>query len=452
MAETTSFTGLGEEFPRTAEQLAELAAAGAAATRKLLGFIDRSPTPYHAAENIAAQLRDNGFEQLAERDAWTLAPGQRGFVLRGGTTVVAFVVGASSPAVSGFRIVGAHTDSPALRVKPQPVRRQHGYQQLGVEIYGAPLLSTWLDRDLSLAGQLACRDERGGLRELLVDFRQPVARVCSLAYHLDRKVNSDGLVLNPQKHMVPVVGLEGEMDLRRRLAALAGCAPEAVVDFDLRLYDTHKGTLGGLDDELVFSARLDNLVSCHAATEALCDAPEGMQSTAVIALYDHEECGSRSAVGAAGTALRDVLNRIALAYPEGQMQAFPRAMAASLLVSADMAHAVHPNYPDKHDEEHMPRLNRGMVIKTNANQSYATSSRTSALFAELCRAVRYAPQHYVARGDMACGSTIGPMAAASLGVQTVDVGAPMLAMHSCRELCGTIDVHLAIETFRQLFR
>jgi aspartyl aminopeptidase len=445
-------TSLGQRFPRTAEQTKELREKGVAAAKRMLKFIDASPTPYHAVANVARQLREDGFQALSERDAWTLAPGDRRYVVRDAGTIVAFVVGARAPASAGFRIIGSHTDSPNLRLKPQPVVQHHGYVQLGVETYGGVLLSTWLDRDLSLAGRVSFV-KGNEVSWQLVDLRRPIARISNLAIHLNRKVNDEGLVLNKQKHMVPAVGLDrGAFDLKAELASQLDVDRDAVLAWDLCLYDTQKGSLGGLHEDFVYSARLDNLASCHAATEAICGTPNGVEPTAVMVLYDHEEVGSQSAAGAHGSVLADVLSRIAMAYPEGQVQAIPRAIASSLLVSADMAHAIHPNYADRHDSEHAPALNRGLVIKTNANQSYATSGATAALFGKLCADAGFEPQNFVVRTDLPCGSTIGPITAARLGIPTVDVGAPMLSMHSCREVAGTTDVHLAISAYQQLFR
>ncbi len=454
----TPDTTLGARFPRSGEEMAELRRKGAAAAKRMIAFIDASPTPFHAAENVAAQLREDGFRALDERDAWMLAPGDRRYIIRDGGTLIAFVVGARSPAEAGFRIIGAHTDSPNLRVKPQASSEQKGYLQVGVEIYGGVLLHTWLDRDLSLAGRVSHRSQGGnggnnGIMTSLVDLKRPVARVSNLAIHLNRKVN-EGLVLNKQRHMVPMMGMSRRerFDVKGELAAALGIVADNILGYDLSFYDTQKGTLGGLDEEFVFSARLDNLASCYAATEAICGAPDDMESTAVIALYDHEECGSRSAVGAQSTVLADTLQRISLAYPEGQVQAMPRAIANSFLVSADMAHALHPSYGDKHDSDHAPIVNRGLVIKTNVNQSYATTGDSAAFFKSLCEDSGFTPQHFVARNDMPCGSTIGPITAAKLGLKTVDVGAPMLSMHSCREMAGSLDVHLAVVALQQLFR
>jgi aspartyl aminopeptidase len=400
----------------------------------------------------SSDLREDGFTALCATEAWRLEPGDRRYVICDDSTIVAFVVGAKAPAESGYRVIGAHTDSPNLRVKPNAAKSVKGYRQLGVEIYGGVLLSTWLDRDLSIAGRALVRGKGGSLESQLVDLRHPIARVSNVAIHLNRKVNTDGLTLNAEEHMTPVVGLGDDFDFAEDLAHSLGVKPEDIAGYDLSLYDTQRGSLGGKHDEFVYSPRLDNLASCYAAVEALSASPEGMESTAVIALYDHEECGSRSAIGAASNVLRNVLERIALAYPEGHVQAMPRAMASSLLVSADMAHAVHPNYAEKHEAEHQPHLNRGLVIKSNVNQRYATVGRTAAVFAEMCRQAGFEAQQFVCRNDMPCGSTIGPITAAELGVATVDVGAPMLSMHSCRETAGSLDVHLAIQAYIQLFR
>ncbi len=447
-------TDLGERFPRTGEQVADLRRRGEEAARDLCAFLDRSPTPHHAAREAAARLDAAGFREIFERDAWTIAPGDRCYVVRGGSTLIGFVAGAESPAVGGFRMIGAHTDSPNLRVKPNADLSRSGFQQVGVEVYGGVLHSTWLDRDLSIAGRVLCRGA-GGVEARLVDLVRPVARVPNVAIHLSRGVNKDGLVLNEQRHMVPIVGLGKEAALRAAIARALEIEEDAILGYDLSLYDTEKAAIGGLDGEFVFSARLDNLASCHAAVTALASRASSSlpgaalpAATRLIALYDHEECGSRSAIGAAGSVLRDTVGRIVEAHADRQPQALGRAMARSLLVSADMAHGVHPNYADQHEPLHAPHVNRGLVIKSNANQSYATDGATAAAFELCCEEAGFSPQRFVVRSDLPCGSTIGPITAAQLGIPTVDVGAPMLSMHSCREMCGTLDAHLAIEAFR----
>ncbi len=392
-----------------------------------------------------------GFTELDEENVWTIAPGDKRYVLRAGT-IVAFVVGDEHPAVAGFRIIGAHTDSPNLRVKPNPDIAKNGYQQIGVEVYGGALLSTWADRDLSLAGRVFCRREGNRPEARLVDFDRVMARVPDLAIHLNRAVNKDGVVLNEQRHMVPVVGLGKEMDLRTLLAKQIDEKADSILGWDLSFYDTAKATLGGLDQEFVLCARLDNLGSCHAATTALAAEIGSGPMTRMIVLYDHEECGSRSAAGAAGTVLKDTMTRIIEAYPGSEKQAMQRAISRSMLVSADMAHAVHPNYADQHEPQHQPMLNKGLVIKSNSNQSYATDGGTAAYFESICRDAGQAAQKFVVRSDLPCGSTIGPITSAILGIRTVDVGAPMLSMHSCREMAGTTDVYWAVESFRRVFR
>jgi aspartyl aminopeptidase len=443
-------TELGERFPRTPEEMAQLLRQGADAAADLCAFLDRSPTPFHAVREAASRLSAAGFREISEGDVWSIAPGDRGYVIRGGSTLVAFVAGDESPATGGFRMIGAHTDSPNLRVKPNADVARSGFQQVGVEVYGGVLHSTWMDRDLSLAGRVLCRGASGdqGFEVHLVDLVRPVARVPNLAIHLSRGVNKDGLVLNEQKHLVPVVGLGREASLRGVLAGALAVEPESILGYDLSLYDTEKAAVGGLEGEFVFSARLDNLVSCHAAVTALAASTAPGPRTRLIALYDHEECGSKSAVGAAGSVLRDTVARLVEAHEDRQPQALARSMSRSLLVSADMAHGIHPNYPDQHEPQHAPRVNRGLVIKSNANQSYATDGATAAAFELSCEAAGFTPQRFVVRSDLPCGSTIGPITAAELGVPTVDVGSPMLSMHSCREMCGTLDVHLAILAFK----
>ncbi len=406
--------------------------------RDLLAFIDASPTPYHAVAEVVRRLSAAGFSELDERDEWTIEPGAKRFVIRSGGTIVAFVAGTAPPADAGFVLLGAHTDSPNLRLKPSAEQTSAGYRQLGVEVYGGVLLSSWLDRDLALAGRVSLRG--GDTR--LVRFDRALCRVPMLAIHLDREVNTRGLILNAQTQMVPTWALDAK-DARSLAALLADqleAKTEDVLGFDLSLYDAQPGTLGGLNEEFVLSARLDNLASCHASVQALLGSGAAGRATRVIALYDHEEVGSQSTAGARSRFLRSLLHRLANAYPRASAQATSRALSRSLLVSADMAHAVHPNYADRHDRQHSPLIGKGPAIKVNANQSYATDGPVAAMFVEACREAGFAPQHFVSRADMPCGSTIGPISAAALGMRTIDVGNPMLSMHSCRELAGSADV------------
>jgi aspartyl aminopeptidase len=323
----------------------------------------------------------------------------------------------------------------------------YGYRQLAVEPYGGVLLHTWLDRDLSLAGRVTLRDG-SATQSHRIDFGRPLLRVPNLAIHLNRDLRKDGLKLNAQQHMLPVIGLEQAPRLAELVAIElqaqgAGDVDAAdVLAFDLMAYDCQPAGLSGARGEFIHAPRLDNLASCHAGTSALLAAGEAGLApfTRVLVLYDHEEVGSRSAQGAAGTLLADTLERVVAGFKGGEPQGLQRAIASSSLISADMAHAVHPNYADRHEPEHRPRIGGGPVLKVNSNQAYASDAQSSGLFVALCRDAGFEPQHFVTRSDLACGSTIGPISAARLGVRTVDVGNPMLSMHSAREMAGTADV------------
>jgi aspartyl aminopeptidase len=417
------------------------------AVSDLLGFIDRSPTPYHAVAEAARRLEACGFEALREEEPWSLEPGARRHAIRAGGSLVAFQVGSASPAEAGFRIVGAHTDSPNLRLKPRPDLSAHGYRQLGVEPYGALLLHTWLDRDLSIAGRVTGEVD-GRTETWLLDFGRPLLRVPNLAIHLQRELREKGLKLNEQEHLVPVVGLEEGPALAELIASelaaqsVARLDPERVLAFDLMLYDVQPPSLSGSRGEFVHAARLDNLASCHAAVCALerSTRVELPAFTRAVVLYDHEEVGSRSASGAAGPLLEGALDRVVSGFKGGAPQGTARAVARSTLISADMAHAVHPNYADRHEPGHRPVIGGGPVIKTHASQNYASDAETAGMFAALCARVGVEPQHFVSRSDRPCGTTIGPIMAARVGLRTVDVGSPMLSMHSCREMAGSADV------------
>lgn len=413
-----------------------------AAATDLIQFLNASPTPYHAVREVAGRLRAAGFRELDERDEWTLSPLDRVYLTRGGGTLVALVLGAAPPSRAGFRLIGAHTDSPNLRVKPRAESVARGHRQLGVEVYGSPLLYTWLDRDLSLAGRVSLVD--GSTH--LVRLPGPICRVSSLAIHLSPTLATDGLRLNAQQHLAPTLSLVAGSDEAAVLPQLLlphlppGVTADAILAFDLSLFDVQGASLGGSAGELLCSARLDNLVSCHAATVALTDGRAALDATVGIVLHDHEEVGSQSASGASGLFVRSILERVASSLNGGGTDGGARAFARSLFVSTDMAHAAHPNHAEKHDPEHAPRLGGGPVIKVNASQSYATDAPGAALFERACRDAGFSAQRFVARGDMKCGSTIGPISAARLGIRTVDVGSPMLSMHSCREVAAVADV------------
>jgi aspartyl aminopeptidase len=424
----------------------------------LLAFLDRSPTPYHAVAEARRRIEAAGFRELSEADAWELGPGDRRFAVRGGGSLVALQIGSLSPAEGGFRVVGAHTDSPNLRLRPRADAASAGYQRYAVEPYGGVLLHTWLDRDLSVAGSLTLRDT-GPPRRVLLDFGRPLLRIPSLAIHLDREVNKRGLVVDPQTHLVPLAGLEGAPGLAAlavaelRAQGIAAPEPGDVLAHDLMLYDTQRAAVAGVRGEFLQASRLDNLCSCHAGLCALLAAAEGGlgSPTRALVLYDHEEVGSRSAEGAGGPLLAEALERCVAGYKGGAPQGLPRAIARSLMVSVDMAHAVHPSHADRHDAAHRPLLGGGPVIKQNANRGYASDARTAGHFAGLCAELGIAPQHFVTRNDIPCGSTIGPITAARVGIPAVDVGSPMLSMHSCREMAGTADVRPMIEVLRLFY-
>ncbi len=428
---------------------------------RFLTFLNRSPTPWHAVAEAAAALDAAGFVALDEGAAPVpLLPGHCGYLRRGGT-ILAFRLGGAPIEEAGIRLVSAHTDSPNLRVKPQPVLREKGYVRLGVEVYGGVLQATWTDRDLGLAGQVFVRDAgAAGQRGVLVDLRRPVCRIPNLAIHLNRTVNDDGLKLNPQTQLPAVLGLGDPAadPLRALLAAEAGCAPADVLTWDLCLFDLARPTLGGAADEFVFSGRLDNLGSSHAGLEGLLAASAGdlPASTAVLALFDHEEVGSTTARGASGRLLTSALERLlrdsVLDHALPCRGGLARAMAHSWHMSADMAHAVHPGWPDKHDAQHMPVLNGGPVIKQNSSQRYGTEAETSAMLVRLFEAAEVPSQWFVNRADLACGTTVGPIVAAQLGIRTADVGNPMLSMHSIREMAGSADHGWMVAAMRRFLQ
>lgn len=400
-------------------------------TQDLLAYLAASPTPMHCVAESARRLDAAGFKRLDERDSWaTIAPGAY-YTTTTGTNLIAFVVPEQR---TSFHIVGAHTDSPNLRLKPNAEYTSEGYAQLGVEVYGGVLLNSWLDRDCGLAGRVFTREG-----EKLVRIDKALLRVAQLAIHLDRDVNDKGLVLNKQDHLAPLFGLIGTTpagSLKKLVADAAQVDADAIIAHELQLFDLTAPSFGGAHDELIFSARLDNQASCHAALTALIQHPhpEERGAIAVVALFDHEEVGSDSVAGAGSAVLPRVLERL---IPD--REAFHAACARSTCISADMSHAVHPNYASKHEPRHKVQLNGGPVIKTNTNQRYATTATTAAMFAELCSAEGVPVQYYNHRTDLPCGSTIGPITSTLLGIPTVDVGNPMLSMHSARELGGADD-------------
>ena len=404
----------------------------------MLRFIDESPSPFHAVATAERHLSARGYQLLDEGDSWSLKAEGRYLVKRGGS-LIALQLGGEAPAESGFRLVGAHTDSPNLRLKPKLAKAAHGQLLFDIEPYGGLLIATWSDRDLAVAGRVLIRGAEG-LEERLVRS-DAVCRVANLAIHLNRSVNDEGLRLNKHKHLAPLLGAwdgkrSPEEIARSWLAELSGCAPEEIVGHDLSLFDIQTGAFTGLRGEYLQTGRLDNLASSYHGLSALLEvSEEPAPFTRVLCLFDHEEVGSRSARGADGDLLASVLRRVA---GDG-VEALPRAIERSWQVSADMAHALHPNYADRHAKEHAPEMNKGPVIKHNVNTRYATDGETSARFRMICDTLSVPVQDFVNRPDLACGSTIGSITAAQLGLRTVDVGNPMWSMHSAREMAGTED-------------
>lgn len=408
----------------------------------LIGFIQRSPTPFHAVESIGQLLQAGGFELLDEADSWNLRKGERYFVKRSGS-VIAFSTGRVPLLESGVRLAGAHTDSPCLKIKPLPAVLSQGYVQLGVEVYGGVLLNPWFDRDLSIAGKVSYATPDGRLATALIDLRDPVAVIPSLAIHLDREANSARSV-DAQRHLPAILlqadgqsGFRFDDFLLDNLRTVRGIQDaHRVLSHELSLYDVQPPALTGLRREFIAGARLDNLLSCFLITRSLLET-KGDQASLIVC-NDHEEVGSASASGAQGPFLRSVLKRI-VAAESADGDALERIYRRSVMLSVDNAHAVHPNYADRHDPSHGPRLNGGPVIKINANQRYASNSESVALFRSYCDRLGVNSQSFVMRSDLACGSTIGPITATQTGISTVDLGVPTFAMHSIRELAGAGD-------------
>ncbi|ALE07469.1 aminopeptidase [Arthrobacter sp. ERGS1:01] len=410
----------------------------------LRDFIAASPSSFHAAHEAGRRLSDAGFTQLAESAQWP-AHGKH-FVIRDGA-IIAWVTPENATVTTGFNILGAHTDSPSFKLKPKPTTGRFGWLQAGVEVYGGPLLNSWLDRELQFAGRLVDLD---GTESLVATG--PLLRFPQLAIHLDRAAN-DGLKLDKQQHMNPIWGQGNpvEEDLLGLLAERAGVDAATIGGFDIVVADTQPGQVFGARNEFFAAGRMDNLTSVHAGLAALINASTAQDSPviAVLAAFDHEEIGSGSRSGACGPILEDILTRVSDGLGASVSER-RRAFANSFCVSADAGHAVHPNYSERHDPANLPVLGGGPLLKINANQRYATDATGAAIWARLCTAAGAPYQEFVSNNDVPCGSTIGPLTATRLGIRTVDVGTPLLSMHSARELCGVDDpFHLSriTETF-----
>jgi aspartyl aminopeptidase len=406
----------------------------------LLDFIDASPSPWHAVDTATQQLRQQGYTELYETERWQLASEGQYFVVRG-ASVIAFIMGRDALLQSGFRIIGAHTDSPGLRLKPKAAYSGDGLARLGVEVYGGPILATFTDRDLSLAGRVHIR-RQDNLQSRLLRFDAPMVRLPNLAIHMNREVNEHGLKLNRQNELPLLFGFAHDhAQAHGQLLDLIGKALQVentdILTWELNVYDTQRGTFWGAEQEFIADSQLDNLASCHAGLTALLATHEPA-ATCVCALFDHEEVGSESAAGAGGSFISDVLGRIT-AQQNLDAEDCHRAFANSFFISADMAHAYHPNFPAAYEPQHKVMVNGGPVIKVNASHRYSTGGDTAARFIALCEAAGVPFQQYAHRSDLGCGSTIGPIVAARLGIASIDIGAPMWAMHSLRESAGVLD-------------
>lgn len=434
-----------------------------------LSFINKSPSPFHAVHETAQALTAAGFQQLREEDPWAGAvqPGGKYFVTRNQSAIVAFAVGGRySRGAGGFHVIGAHTDSPCLKVKPISSIESAGWLQVGVETYGGGLFHTWFDRDLGLAGRVIVRESDSSFRSRLVLVNRPILRIPTLAIHLDRDVAS-GFSFNKETHLRPVLATAVRAQLEattgdkadqpkakhssvllQLLAKELGVEIDQICDFELCLFDTQGANVGGALDEFIFAPRLDNLCCSWLATQALVKALPTLaddDNVRVVALFDNEEVGSSSRMGAGSDFLQTVAERVA------GVELGASAARKSFLVSADMAHGVHPNYSEKHEMNHRPAIHAGPVIKYNANERYATSGESAFLLKEIARRHRIDLQEFVVRQDTGCGSTIGPILSTRTGIRTVDVGIAQLSMHSIREMCGTEDLEKTLDWFTAFF-
>jgi aspartyl aminopeptidase len=401
--------------------------------QSLSDFVQASPSSFHAVAEVARELNAAGFIGLDETAAWVSDKGNF-FVIRDGA-IVAWRQPKSAASTTPFRIVGSHTDSPGFKLKPQPTTGHLGWLQAGVEVYGGPLFNSWLDRELEFAGRMAFRDGSSALVRTGALLRFP-----QLAVHLDRGVNSEGLKLDPQRHLNPVIGLGDvdQADLVGYLARLAGTTGAEVAGYDISVADTQRPAVFGLDDALFASGRLDNLSSVHSSLVAFLATSADSDSISVLAAFDHEEVGSQTRSGASGPFLSDILTRISDGLGASDSDRL-RAYSSSWCLSADAGHAVHPNYPEKHDPVNRPVVGGGPLVKINANQRYATDAAGAAEWARACDVARVTYQEFVSNNSVPCGSTIGPLTATRLGIRTIDVGLPLLSMHSARELAGAAD-------------
>ena len=419
---------------------------------ELITFIDNSPVSFMAVDNIKDKLESNGFSRLSESEKWDLKPGARHYVTRNDSAVIAFRVGELTPWESGFNIAGAHTDSPLLKIKNESIGESAGCVKVNVEPYGGGIISTWLDRDLSIAGRITVETENG-LEDRFIDFKRPIAIIPNLAIHLNREVNK-GFEYNKQNHLAALLKTtsnknDDDIDLRSIIQNEFGINSRSILEMDLFLYPFEKGEVVGLNKDMISAGRLDNLAMCHSILCGLVDSNQS-NSTSVGLFFDNEEIGSQTMQGADSNFLSSLLDRIVLGLG-GDIEDSFISRSRSFMISADGAHAVHPNFSDKHDSSYSPQLNRGPVIKMSSNFRYSTTSRSSARFISMCRDLEIPYQKIINRSDIPSGSTIGPMSSANLGIEAVDVGNPMFAMHSVRESQGVLDHYYMTKVISHFF-
>jgi len=424
--------------------------------QELIDFIYKSPSPFHAVESIKEKLIESNFKELYNKDKWEIEKGGKYFVTKNDSALVAFVVGTGDIEVDGFRLIGAHTDAPTFRIKPRPEIISEGkYLKLNTEVYGGPILNTWLDRPLAIAGRVSLKSENLLYPDnMLINISNPVLIIPNVAIHMNKNVN-EGIELNKQKDMLPLlstINQEFEKDnfLMKLLGKELNVDYNNIVDFDLFLYEYEKGSIIGLNNEFISCGRLDDLAMVHAGIEALSNS-KPTKSTNVMVCFDNEEVGSSTKQGAGSPMLRTILERVAIGLGKDREELY-RSLYSSFIISADMAHALHPNSPEKHDPVNKPVINMGPVIKINANQAYTTDSDSNTVYEMICKKAEVPVQKFVNRSDVRGGSTIGPISSSQLDIRSIDIGNPMLAMHSIRELGGVLDHYYITKSFEEFFK
>lgn len=423
--------------------------------KDLLDFIYDSPTAFHAVETVKKILDENGFKEIKESDKWDLKSRDKYYVIKNDSSIMAFVVGDENIEETGLRLIGAHTDAPGFRVKPNPQMISEGkYVKLNTEMYGGPIISTWYDRPLALAGKVAIKGVSPLKPETrLVNINKPIMIIPNIAIHMNREVN-EGYKINRQVDTLPLLGLindklEKEDYLINILAQELKVNKEDILNFELGLYEYEKGSLIGMNEELISSGRFDDLWMVFAGVKALVNSKEN-KATKVMICIDNEEIGSLTAEGANSTLLNNILERITIGLGKDR-EGYYRALSKSIMISADLAHAVHPNLGDKHDPTNRPVLEGGPVLKIAASGSYSTDSFNGAVFAGICDSAGVPFQKFVNRSDVRGGTTIGPVTAANLTIPVIDMGAPVIGMHSIRELASVKDNYYTIKAFTEFF-